>query len=87
MFRGSQVNLLGLQGRRRVVQTGVEVIGRDARIAVDDLFVRPAVGQQFDEKLDCQARAFDDRFADEHARVEFDSRSPRRSFSKPAPDV
>jgi len=65
-----RVDVLLLHRLRGVVKRCLNVVLRQVRVVLEDLLVRPAVGEQLHEEFDCDPSSFDDRLAGEHLRVE-----------------
>ena len=64
------------QGVRRVFQRGLDVGFLELRIVLDDLFIRPSVRQQIQDKVHADAGPLDDRLTHQHPGVYLDPSLP-----------
>jgi hypothetical protein len=68
--------VLPFDGLGGVVEGRLDVIFRQMRIVLENLFMSPPVRQQLDEELDGDARPSNDGFSNQHLWVHDDSIFP-----------
>src|SRR5688500_18330474 len=62
----------------RIREARANVLGRERRVVLDDLCLRPTLGEQVDDELYGQTRALHDRLAGQNRRVDHDPFLPLR---------